>query len=169
MSRLATLSPAALKALFSPEAEDDLIALLTIEGGAETIRLANGYTTRLSETDEDILYGVMSRGDAYIFIPFGLTLPQEDPTSAPRCQITIQDVTRRLTPIIRTITTALDVTLELVLTATPDVVEVSFPGLLMAGVKYNANTISAELTVDSMATEPFPAGNFTPSYFPGLF
>lgn len=173
MSRLASLSPAALRAMFSPDADDTLITLLTISGAGITtpIRIADGYTGRLAglTTDDEVIYGVPSRGNDYIFLPFSITLPTEEQASAPRCNITINDVTRYLIPTIRTISSSPTVTMELVLSSSPNTVEASFPGFKMAGISYNANTITAELTVESLAAEPFPAHTFTPSYFPGLF
>lgn len=169
MSRLSTLSPAAVKAMFSQESDDTLICLLTITGGSETIRLADNYTQRLSETADEVMYGVVSRGHNFMFLPLQITLPTEEHEAAPRFQITIQDVTRKLTPVIRGISSALNVTLELVLKSTPDEVEASFPSFLMGAITYNANTVTAELTIESLAAEPFPAHTFTPSYFPGLF
>jgi hypothetical protein len=169
VSRLTTLSPAALKALFSPDADDTLIALLTITGGAETIRLADGYTQRLSETADEVLYGVVSRSQNYIFLPFQLSLPTEEQQAAPRCSITISDVTRYLTPVIRQMTTSLSVTIELVLRSTPNTVEVTLPNFLMGAVQYNKDQVTAELSVEVLTAEPFPAHTVTPSYFPGLF
>jgi hypothetical protein len=170
MSRLATLSPAALKAMFSQDADSSLITLLTISGsGVSTQRLADGYTQRISETNDEVLYGVKSRGSNFIFLPFEITLPTEAQDQVPRIQVVFHDVTRQLIPIVRQINHALTVNIELVLTTTPDVVEVSFPGMLLGGVTYNSDTITAELTTDSLALEPFPAHTFTPSYFPGLF
>lgn len=171
MSRLGSLSPAALRAMFSPDSDDTLIILLTITGaGIETpIRLADNYTQRISETADEVMYGVKSRGLDFIFLPLQITLPTEEHAAAPRCNITINDVTRQLTPVIRSISSAPSVKLELVLSKTPDVVEASFPGFLMGGISYNANTITAELTVESLAMEPFPAHTFTPAHFPGLF
>lgn len=172
MSRLGSLSPAALQAMFSPDASDTLAVLLTISGaGMTTVRVADNYTQRIAglTTDDEVVYGIPSRGNNYIFIPFSISLPTEETEAAPRCQISINDVTRYLIPTIRTATTALNVTIELVLTETPDVVEASFGGFLMSGISYNANTITADLNVESLAIEPFPAHTFTPSYFPGLF
>lgn len=171
MSRLSTLSANALRTMFSPDADDTLITLITItgEGIASPIRIADNFTKRLSETDDEIIYGVTSNGNDYIFLPFSFTLPTEEIGSAPRCNITIHDVTRYLTPVIRSISTAPTVNIQLVLSATPNTVEASFPNFLMGGINYNANTINAELTVTSLSSEPFPAHTFTPSYFPGLF
>lgn len=173
MSRLGSLSPAALQAMFSPDSSETLAVLITITGTglATPIRLADNYTQRILSltTDDEVVYGVVSRGQNYVFIPFQITLPTEETEAAPRCQITINDVTRYLIPVIRQATTALSVNIELVLTSTPDVLEASFGGFLMSGVSYNANTVTADLNVESLAIEPFPAHTFTPSYFPGLY
>ena len=173
MSRLGSLSPAALQAMFNPDAGDTLAVLITITGTgiSPAIRIADNYTGRIASltTDDEVIYGVVSRGQNYVFLPFQISLPTEETESAPRCQITINDVTRYLIPVIRQATTALNVTIELVLTSTPDIVEASFGGFLMSGISYNANTITADLNVESLAIEPFPQHTFTPSYFPGLF
>ena len=170
MSRLASLSPAALKAMFSPDGDDTLIALVTFTGGGivGAIRLADGYTQRISETADEVVYGVVSRSQNYTFLPFALTLPTEE-DAAPRCRIVINDVTRQLVPAIRALSGPPTVTIELVLASAPDTVEVSFGGFLLGGISYDADSISGTLTVESLAVEPFPQHAFTPSYFPGLF
>jgi hypothetical protein len=171
VSRLASLSPAALQAMFGQSSGESLIVLLTITGAGivTPIRLADIYLQRLSETADEVIYGVMSRGQSYNFLPFNLSLPTEEQQAAPRCTITLHDVTRQLIPAIRQLTGTPTVLIELVLTSSPDTVEASFPQFLLGGISYDANTISGELTVDSLAVEPFPAHSFTPAYFPGLF
>lgn len=171
MSRLGSLSPAALKAMFSTDGNDTMAVLLTITGAGITtpIRLCDNYTQRISTTADEVVYGIPSRGNNYIFLPFQITLPTEETEAAPRCQIILNDVTRYLIPTIRQATTALTVVIELVMTSTPDTVEISFSNFLMSGITYNADTITADLNVESLAVEPFPAHTFTPSYFPGLF
>lgn len=169
MSR--TLTPEALRMMFSPEADDDLIVLVTITGpGIVTpIRLADNFTQRISETDEDVVYGVVSRSQNFIYLPMQITTPSEVTNESPRASISITNVTRQLIPAIREATSALNVLIELVLKETPNVVEVSFQGLSMGAISYDADTISAELTVPSLAIEPFPSYVFSPSYFGGLF
>lgn len=171
MSRLDSLSPAALKAMFSPDGDDTLAVLLTITGeGIDTpVRLTDNYTKRISTTNDEVVYGITSRSNDFIFIPFSISLPSEENDAAPNCKITINDVTRYLIPVIREATTSLNVLIELVLTSTPDNVETSFGGFLMSGISYNANTVTADLNVESLAIEPFPAHTFTPAYFQGLF
>lgn len=171
MSRLASLSPAALQAMFGQSSGESLIVLLTITGAGivTPIRLADSYLTRLSETADEVLYGVVSRGAQFIFLPFNLSLPTEEQQAAPRCSLTMYDVTRKLIPLIRQLTSAPTVLIELVLTSSPDTVEASFPRFLLGGISYDANTISGELTVESLDTEPFPQHTFTPAYFPGMY
>lgn len=170
MSRLDSLSPACLRAMLSPEADEDLFTLLTFTGGgiSEPIRIADGYTDRLSETADEIVYGLTSRGSQFIFLPFTLTLPNDDDAD-PGCELTMHDVTRQLMPTLRTLTGPPSVTIELVLASSPDTVEASFPGFQLGAVTYNDSTITGQLTVASLAHEPFPCHTFTPSYFSGLF
>lgn len=170
MSRLTTLSPEAIKSFFSPDADDQVILLLTFSAsGMTTIRLADGFTKTISSNDDDIVYGVTSRSQDYIFLPIEVTLPTEEEESAPRATITIHNVTRYLTPVIRSITTSINVKIEVVLASTPDTVEVSFEGLQLSGIQYDANTVTGTLTMDSFAQEPFPQHQFAPIWFPGLF
>jgi hypothetical protein len=171
LSRLAVFSPAALRAMFSPDADASLMILLTISGEDidQTIRVCDSYTQRLSTTGPEIIYGTISRGKEFIFLPMNISLPTEEQMAAPRCSITLHDVTRYLTPVIRTIHTSPNVLMELVLNTTPDNVEASYPGFIMSGITYNKDVITAELTVEHLTNEPFPAGTFLPSYFPGLY
>jgi hypothetical protein len=155
--------------MFSPEASDTFICLLTIVTASETIRLADNFTMRLSETAEDVLYGVQSNGEDFIFLPMGVVLPTEDKASAPRYRIQIHDVTSYLIPVVRTLIGAPLVTLQVVLKSAPNVVQLQFPDFLMGAINYDDNIVSAELTLESMVTEPFPAYCITPMYFPGYF
>ncbi len=170
MSRLSSMSPAAVRAFFSPDCDEHVIVLVTISApGMETMRLADGFTQRIAETDEDVTYGVMSRGKAFTFLPLEITLPSEEEEAAPRASLTIHNVTRQVTPAIRELSGPPDVLLEVILARTPDLIEASFAGFKMSGIQYDAETVSGQLTVDSLAREPFPAHTFSPAWFPGLF
>lgn len=167
------MSANALKAVFSPDADDDLIILLTIydplNDSQVIARLADGFTKRISETADEVLYGVTSNSFDYTFLPMEISLPSEDEAQAPRCSIIMHDVTRYLTPIIRTITSPPRIKLELVLTKTPDVVEVSFTDFYINNFSYNADAVTADLAMIDYEKEPFPMHSFTPRYFPGMF
>lgn len=173
MSRLTSMSPAALKAVFSPDSDDDLIILLTIydpNNESNVIaRLADGYTKRISETANDVIYGVTSNGNDYTFLPMEISLPSEDEAQAPRCSLVLHDVTRYITPVIRSITAPPKIKLELVLSKTPNIVEVSFSDFYISSFTYNADSVTVELSMIDYEREPFPMHSFTPKYFPGMF
>ncbi len=164
-------SAAAVRQFFSPEADDPLLLLVTITSGQTTLRFANGYTGRLEdlETDEfTTIYGVVSRGQNFIFLPMEITLPTED-DAAPRARIALHDVTREAMPLIRAATAPPSVTLELVLASAPNIVEMACTGLIMTAISYTRDAIVAELSADDLALEPFPAHTFVPASFPGMF
>jgi hypothetical protein len=167
------MSANALRAIFSPDADDDLMMLLTIYDPVNTntviARLSDSFTKRLSETADDVVYGTTSNGYDYTFLPMQITLPSEEDGQAPRFSIVLHDVTRYITPLIRTISAPPRIKLELVLTNTPNIVEISFDYFYINGVTYNANTVTFELSMIDYAKEPFPMHSFTPRYFPGLF
>jgi len=176
MSRISSMTPEALRALFSTESANDLITLVTFSDGTNSeIRLCDnctdslGNTHRINETDNDIVYGITSRGEDYTFLPLEITLPQEEEAQAPRCSIVIRDVTRYLTPVIRNITSPPKVKLELVLSSSPNTVEVSFDGFYVTNFTYNRDQVTCELQMVNYEREPFPMHSFSPKYFPGLF
>jgi len=184
VSRLTTMSLDAIRAVFSPEADSDLIFLLTVydpdydpldpEHSSEVlVRLADNYTGRLSvdypETPEEVHYGVTSRGEEFLFLPMEISLPSEEEAQAPRCNLTMYDVTRQLIPIIRSINKPPKITMELVLSKSPDIVEASFTGFYINDITYNSSTVTANLSMIDYEREPFPMHAFTAVYFPGLF
>lgn len=173
MSRLTSMSPEAIRTIFSPDADSDLFMLVTIYDPSTPsnapMRLCDGYTKRISEDADNVVYGITSRGNDFTFLPIQVTLPQEDEAQAPKCTITLNDVTRYATPLIRSLTASPKVLLELVLSSTPDRVEVSFSGLYITNFTYNADSVVATLAMTDYEREPFPMHTFSPKYFPGLF
>lgn len=81
----------------------------------------------------------------------------------------MEDVTRYLIPTIRTISVPPNVQIDVILASAPNTVEITFGSFIMSNISYNANSITADLVIESLEIEPFPAHSFTPSYFPGLF
>jgi hypothetical protein len=177
MSRLSRLSPEAIRAMFSSESDQTLIMLLTIYDPANeeevVFRFADNYTQRLDEpytTDEEVVYGVRSREQDYVFLPMEVSLPAEQDTGVGSCNLKLQYVTREAIELIRTeLNKPTKIQLELVLSGSPGVVEAIFPGFYITSATYNADSIQFDLTMINLAREPFPCYNFIPSYFPGLF
>lgn len=171
MSRLSRLSSNAIRAMYSSETDQQLITLITITGSfSPAIRLANGFTKRISVTDEEIVYGVTSRSNNYIFIPMEITLPQEDDSGVGDCTLVLNYVTSDIIATIRQyLNEATPVTIELVLSGSPNTVEAVFTGFKIVNINYDYTSITFTLSVINYNREPFPCYNFTPNYFPGLF
>lgn len=181
MSRLSSMNPEAIRTIFSPDADADLLMLLTIYDPADptsvVMRICDGYTKRIVDiADQEVVYGVTGgantqhpEGFDFTFIPMQITLPQEDEAQAPKCSITLNDVTRYATPLIRSLTGPPKVLIQLVLSSTPLKQEVAFDGLYINSFTYNADSVVAELSMIDYEREPFPMHTFSPKYFPGLF
>lgn len=175
MSRLSRLSPQAIKAMFSSETDEQIITLLTIQDPSQPntpIRLADSFTQRLAglTTDDEVVYGVVSRGNNYVFLPLEISLPSEEETGVGRCSITLNYVTTEAIKLIREkLSNPTQVTIELVLSSNTNYVEAIFPGFQIIGATYNAESINLQLDMIDYSKEPFPCYNFTPNYFPGLF
>ena len=181
MSRLTSMSPDALRAIFSPETDKDLITLLTIsdyDDSGSVIRICDGYTQRITEltNDEQVIYGVKSRGNTFIFVPITVSLPSEEESGIPRCSLSILDVTQYLIPVIRgTILRPPKLSMELILSSDPNCTnnggqpEVSFSHFYINSITYNADSVQCDISMISYQSEPFPWISFTPKYFPGLF
>jgi hypothetical protein len=169
MSR--TLSSQALRACFAEETEDYPILLLTIthEELDEPIYISSDATQRISSTDEEILYGTVSRGTNFYFAPFQMQLPNISSDSAPRSRFSIDNVKRILVPIIRSFSTPPTISMELVWSFDVDTVDVEFPGFQIREVEYDDMAVSGEMNVDHLVDEPFPCGVFGPAEFPGVF
>ncbi len=154
-----TISAAFKRDVYDPEAAEAFLVLLTIDHTdiSPPIRVVNNTAN------------VTSRGDEFIAFPFDIELPRDDAEAPPRARLTIDNVTREIAQSIRLITSAPTVLIEVIRASVPDTVEVSFPVFFLRDVKSDRLKVSGELVVEDLMTEPFPAGQFTPAHFPGLF
>ncbi|QIO64772.1 DUF1833 family protein [Rhizobium leguminosarum] len=157
------------RAVYAQETDEVPIGLLTVthESLDEPIYISSDPTTRLA--DDPLTYGTESRGEQYIFLPFEFTLPDDKSDSAPRVQLTTDNIDRRLVAILRTFVTPPSIKLEIIMASDPDTVEITVPVLQMADATFEDHTISNTLVADPLINEPHPAGQFTPGSFSGLF
>lgn len=167
MSR--TLSSAFTSAINGQETGEVVIALLTITHPdmSSPLYLSSDPTVRIS--DDPLLYATASRSNSYIFLPFTFTLPDDKSDSTPRVEIVFDNINRQMISLLRSISSPPSVLMEVVLASSPDLVEISLPSMILSDVTMSDTTISASLVTDHLINEPFPAGAFTPGYFPGLF
>lgn len=157
MARALTL--AARQSLTAQETDELWLILLTIEadGLAEPIRVVN---------DRQDLY---SRGARYVAYPFELALPGDDGETVARVTIRIDNVDRRIVEALRTATGLPRATIEVVRRAAPDVVEAGPFSMTIAEARADALTVEAECVFEDVLDAAFPAGQYTPADYPGLF
>jgi len=147
------------RAVAAQQTTEAFILLLTIDHASldEPIRVTSDAVDTVSQ------------GVTYIPFPFELTLPSDSASSTPRARLVIDNVDRRVVEAVRQITSAPSVTFQLVLSSDPDTAEVEFPDFKLRSVEVDALTVSGDLTIELYEDEPYPAGTFVPSAFPGLF
>ncbi len=156
-------------AMFAQESGEVPIFLLTITHPelADPIRLTTDPTERFST--DPLLYGTTSRGVQYLYVGMDVTLPDEQDKNPPASKLVVSNVNRDLIPLARSVNSPPSVTFEAVLASALDVVEFSIPALDMINLQYDAGQLTFSLAMDALTSEPYPAGSFSPSSFPGLF
>lgn len=155
-------------AVFSESTEEVFIALLTLSHPSfpDDIRLTSDPMEVLPTAG---VRGVISRGLEYVFLPFMLTLPGQDDTGIARASIVIDNVDRQTLAAVRLADSAVKVGFEIVLSSDVDVPEMVAADFVLEKIKYDALTVSGEITVENFDLEPFPFQRFTPSNYPGIF
>jgi hypothetical protein len=152
-------SPAFVQAVLQENTEDVFLFLLTLDHAdlAQPIRLVNNIES------------VTSRGNLYSAFPFELVLPQDDGETLPEVIISMSNVTLELIEDVRTLQGALSVTVEIILSDSPDYVEMSIEGMKTNNISYDAQRLQATCQVEDVLNLAFPQELYLPSNFPGLF
>ncbi|WP_162917697.1 DUF1833 family protein [Dongia deserti] len=151
-----------VKAAFKQETDEVVVALLTIEH-PDLVPPA-----RVCSDAVDIT----SRGNVFTGgVPFLITLPDQDPETQARVRLTMDVIDQTLVAVVQSIPadSPPTVTLEVVLAATPDVVESGPYAFTLRNAEGDITTIEGELAFEDLLSEPFPADSFTPASHPGLF
>jgi len=135
--------------------------------------ITNGSTGFLSEFTLSSSYqtsGSNITNSTFIYFPMEITLPSETDDGSSNCTIAINFASKELIEFIRVnLTSPAKILLQLVLSDNPSYVEASFSNFYITGVSYSAQGVNLDLSMINYSTEPFPAYNFSPKYFPGLF
>lgn len=156
------------RAVYARETDQAFILTLTIdhESLEQPIRVTPDPVEDLPVAG---VPGLVSRGDEYVFLPFNVVLPNQDDSESPRSSLQIDNISREIVRAVRTINSPADVSFEIVMSDTPDVVEASFDGFQLRDVTYNKMVVEGELTIEQYELEPYPSGRMNPSNFPGCF
>lgn len=162
------VSDAFRSAAYTQQTGEVFIILITISSPdfADDIRIASDPKELLPIAG---VRGVVSRGDEYIYLPFSINLPQQDASGVARASLSIDNINREIVQAVRQATSALSITIEVVLASDVDTVEISVQDFRLERVTYDAFTVSGDISVEYYDLEPFPSKRFTPSDFPGIF
>lgn len=168
------LSPRMTAAILAQETEDSDICLITMTHPAWTapVRLSTHATTwlRNDEASGEPLYGTVSRGDEYLYVPMQASMPNSADEQPPEGKLVLSNVNRIVSPYLKMVDTSYPrITLEIVNTATPDIVEAAWPELDLSLGTWDASTAEVSVINNIASNEPMPWLRFGPAYFPNLF
>lgn len=157
MSR--SLSSAAQAAIFAAQTGQAFLILLTLSHDelAAPIRVTSDAVA------------TVSGGETYNPFPFAIALPQERDDQLASTRLVIDNVDRSIVIALRSITSAPEVEMKVVLASSPDTIEAGPFTWTLKGAKYDALTVEGELAFEDILNEAFPGGSFVPQTHPGLF
>lgn len=165
-----TLSSVALASANAQETDEVWLLLLRIKHpdiDPEDPDPQKRGVLRFVNNNEDMQNAGSDGGD-YIAFPFMFDIPTEDPEQPSVARLKIDNVDRQIVEIVRSLNSPPTADVELVLASQPTTVEISFEGMTLRAVDYNALEVTGTLTLEEIFTEPVTV-EMTPSRFPGMF
>lgn len=156
------------RAIYGQQTNDAFIVLLTIshDSWTDDVRVSSDPTQILPIAG---VRGTVSNGDEYLFAPFSVNLPAQDDSGVARANISVENVSRELMQRIRSSTSAVGITIQVVLASDPDTAEMTASDFRLETVNYDAFTVSGDISVEYFDLEPFPAQRIVPSKWPAVF
>jgi len=154
-----TFSNAFKIAVLEQNTDEVFLWLLTIE------HAASGTVHRLVNN----LDSVVSRGNTYMAFPFQFVLPEDDGSTLPTIQISVDNVSLELIEIIRSYGTGITISAEIILASAPNVVEYAIDDLTLIDTTYDKSSITLTAQIQDLLNQRFPADDYLPRTFPGMF
>jgi hypothetical protein len=130
-----------------------------------TIKTTNNPDLCLVNNNEPII----SNGIEYKPFPFSLNLPSDTGDRLPTVNLTISNISNEIIESIRNQPTAPVLTIELVSSAYPDIVEKRLDFLKLRSVSYDAMTVTGNLEVINTMSSVFPSETYDPVHYPGMY
>lgn len=167
------LTPRTTAAMMEPRTADMDITLITLShpSWGRDYRFCTAQTEWLRNNPDSGRpeYGVMSNGLAYEFVPVYVTLPSSSDEQAPEGKIVMSNVGREISPYLKAVGSSYPrLTLETVNSATPDIVEATWPELDLASAQWNKMTVEVTVKNNIASTEPLPHSRFNRAEWPNL-
>jgi hypothetical protein len=164
------LTPAIIAALTGQQTDEVFVVLVTFTYKTTVFRFSSDPTVRHSVTP--LIYKTVSNGLDYYYVPMSITLPNETIDSPANAQLSVSNVGLELISILRSMTVGdvpAKVDMNLVLASAPNTIGYNIPTMDMVQADWDENSVNLTLNIESLDREPFPSGNFDPSWFPALF
>ena len=114
---------------------------------------------------------IVSRGRVFSPFAFSYTLAQDSMQQQAAIDVVLDNTDLRFIGMLRQAITPPVVTIELVVSDTPDVTEIQIDNLQLREVSWNAGTITGKLMVEDVFSQAFPSRSptYDPAQFAGLF
>lgn len=154
-----TLSSAAVAAVMRQHTEEVFLLLATFT------HVPTNETYRAALNTEN----VTSNGEVFTATWFDIQLPETGNKAPQGAQVTIDNVDLRFVGLLRSITKPLQVTLQIVLASQPDEVEMELTDLVLREANWDASKITGRLASEDPLNQAFPAHQYDPRSFQGLF
>lgn len=112
---------------------------------------------------------VVSNGVTYVAYPFNITLAVDDGQSLPQVAVEFDNVDRELIDVVRGLTSAPLVDLQLILSNAPNIVEMSLIDMSLIDLDFDMQSISGNLISGDLLNASYPSDSYEPAQFPTLF
>lgn len=170
MRRLSLTARTAQDASTSDEVEVMLVKISHPDLDAP-IRLTSDPTERLSI--EPLYYGTRSTwetadGSPFLFVLMSTTLPDDQDDQPSAATLVLEVVDKDMAAPLRSTIRRATVDIAVVLSSSPDVVEIEWTGLSLTAAEGDASEIKLSISRDPITSEPFPARRMTRNVMPGL-
>jgi hypothetical protein len=163
-----------LLALTGQQTDEVFVVLVTFSYPAISpttiLRFSSDPTVRHSL--EPLLYKTVSGGLDYFYVPMSIQFPNDTLDSPTNAQLSVSNVGLEMISILRSMQVGAApaaVDMKVVLASDPNNVGYTIPTLDMVQADWDEQSVNLTLVIESLDHEPFPAGNFEPSWFPSLF
>lgn len=153
-----TLSPQLLAQLYGQQSSDPFLTIITVSH-------TSFGTRRYVNNTEDLI----SNGETFVAFPFRITLPADDGETQRSAQIEFDNVSLELLDEIRSVTSPMDLKVEMVLASDPDSIQITLENLKLRNINYDRQKIRATISMDDFLNSEVTSERYEPHNFPGLY
>jgi len=152
------LTPALLVQLYGQDSSDPFLMLVTLS------HTSFGNICLVNNSEN-----ITSNSIIYTAFPMSIILPADDGEKSREVSIEFDNVSLELVNEIRTVTTPINIKVDMVLASNPNIVQISLDDLKVKNITYDKSRIRAKIIMDDFLSVELTSEKYNPSNFPGLF